>query len=216
MNITLIGGHGKVALLTHPLLVAAGHDVRAVIRNPEHAKDVQAAGAEPVLQDIETLDADGWDALLQGSDLVVWSAGAGGGNPERTAAVDHRAAIASMDAAQRCGVRRYIMVSYFGTGPDHGIDPADGFYAYAEAKAAADAHLRESLLDWVILMPSALTLEDPTGRIDTRADQAGQISRGNVARMIAAAVEQEHLSHVEVRANDGDEDITEVFAALAD
>ena len=108
------------------------------------------------------------------------------------------------------------MVSYFGAGPDHGIDPADGFYAYAEAKAAADAHLRESLLDWVILMPSALTLEDPTGRIDTRADQAGQISRGNVARMIAAAVEQEHLSHVEVRANDGDEDITEVFAALAD
>ena len=81
MNITLIGGHGKVALLTHPLLVAAGHDVRAVIRNPEHAKDVQAAGAEPVLQDIETLDADGWDALLQGSDLVVWSAGAGGREP---------------------------------------------------------------------------------------------------------------------------------------
>src|SRR5690606_40882447 len=127
--------------------------------------------------DVQTLDAGGWDALLEGSDAVVWSAGAGGGDPERTYAIDRDAAIASMDAAERTGVRRYVMVSYFGAGEDHGVDPEDPFFAYAEAKAAADAHLRRSALDWTILAPSGLTLEEPTGRIDTTAGQAGTVSR---------------------------------------
>src|SRR5690606_28882409 len=97
MEIALIGGHGKVALLAAPLLVEAGHSVRSVIRDPDHVADVEATGARAVVTDIETLDAAGWDALLEGADAVVWSAGAGGGNPARTRAVDLDAAVASMD-----------------------------------------------------------------------------------------------------------------------
>ena len=103
MDIALIGGHGKVALLAAPLLVEAGHTVHSVIRNPEHADEVEATGARAVLADIETLDERGWDELLRGKDAVVWTAGAGGGAPERTRAVDHDAAVASMDAAERVG-----------------------------------------------------------------------------------------------------------------
>ena len=36
----IIGGHGKVALLTMPLLREAGHSVTGVTRNPEHGHDV--------------------------------------------------------------------------------------------------------------------------------------------------------------------------------
>jgi len=46
-RITIIGGHGKVALLTAPLLASAGHEVTSLIRNPDHADDVTASGARP-------------------------------------------------------------------------------------------------------------------------------------------------------------------------
>ena len=46
----IIGGHGKVALRTAPLLAQEGHQVTSVIRNPDHATDIEAAGATPLIQ----------------------------------------------------------------------------------------------------------------------------------------------------------------------
>lgn len=209
MKITLIGGHGKVALLAEPLLVQAGHEVRAVIRNPEHVAEVEATGASAEVADIQTLDQAGWEELLRGSDAVVWSAGAGGGSPERTYAVDRDGAIASMRAAEQVGATRYVMVSYFGAGPDHGIDPSEGFFAYAESKAQADAFLKESGLDWTILGPSGLTLEPGTGTIDAAASEAGQVSRADVAAVIAEVVGREDTRGRFIAFNDGDTPIAE-------
>lgn len=210
-RILLIGGHGKVALLSEPMLVAAGHHVTAVIRNPRHEPAVRATGAEPLVADVETFDTEQLTNLVSGNDVVVWSAGAGGGDPERTFAVDRDAAIRSIDAAVAAGVRRYLMVSYFGAGPDHGVDPGDGFYAYAEAKAAADAHLRGSGLDYTILAPSALTLDEPTGRIDTTADAAASVSRADVAAVIAAAVLEPATIGRTIRFNAGSTPIAEAI-----
>ena len=210
-RILLIGGHGKVALLSEPLLVAAGHHVTAVIRNPRHEPAVRATGAEPLIADVETFDTEQLTNLVSGNDVAIWSAGAGGGDPERTFAVDRDAAIRSIDAAVAAGVRRYLMVSYFGAGPDHGVDPGDGFYAYAEAKAAADAHLQGSGLDYTILAPSALTLDEPTGRIDTTADAAASVSRADVAAVIAAAVLEPATIGRTIRFNAGSTPITEAI-----
>lgn len=210
-RILLIGGHGKVALLSEPMLVAAGHHVTAVIRNPRHEPAVRATGAEPLVADVETFDTEQLTNLVSGNDVVVWSAGAGGGDPERTFAVDRDAAIRSIDAAVAAGVRRYLMVSYFGAGPDHGVDPGGGFYAYAEAKAAADAHLRGSGLDYTILAPSALTLDEPTGRIDTTADAAASVSRADVAAVIAAAVLEPATIGRTIRFNAGSTPIAEAI-----
>jgi uncharacterized protein YbjT (DUF2867 family) len=215
MDIALIGGHGKVALLAAPLLVEAGHTVHSVIRNPEHAGEVEATGAHAVLADIEALDAAGWDELLRGKDAVVWSAGAGGGTPARTVAVDQDAAIASMEAAARVGATRYVMVSYFGASLEHGVPEDNPFHAYAEAKARADEHLRGSALDWTILGPSGLTLEKPTGRIDTAAAESGTVSRGNVARTVVAALAEPGSVGRFVTYNDGEQEIGEAFAALS-
>lgn len=203
-RILLIGGHGKVALLAEPRLVAAGHHVTAVIRNPEHEDDVAATGATPLVADVESFDADQFTNLVSGNDVVIWSAGAGGGSPERTYAVDRDAAIRSIDAAVAAGVRRYVMVSYFGAGPDHGVDPGDAFFPYAEAKAAADEHLRSSGLDWTILAPSALTLDDATGRIDVDATDAASVSRADVAHVIAASVDEPRTAGRTISFNAGD------------
>ncbi len=203
-RILLIGGHGKVALLLEPLLVAAGHDVTAVIRNLDHADDVATTGAAPLVADIERLDADGFTDLVGDHDVVIWSAGAGGGSPARTYAIDRDAAIRSMDAAASAGVRRYLMVSYFGAAADHGVDPDNPFFAYAEAKAAADAHLRGSTLDWTILAPSALTLDAPTGRIDVDATSSGEVSRADVAAVIAASADEPATIRTTIRFNSGE------------
>ena len=191
-HIIILGGHGKVALLTAPLLAAAGHQVTSVIRNPAHAADVASTGAEPLVADLETLDVDAIAALLAGADAVVWSAGAGGGNPARTYAVDRDAAIRSMDAAGAAGVRRYLMVSWLGSVPGHGIDQANSFFAYADAKLAADDYLRQTRLDWTILGPGRLSLDAATGSIDilpAGASGPALTSRGNVASVIAATLE---------------------------
>ncbi|WP_347040475.1 NAD(P)H-binding protein [Brachybacterium nesterenkovii] len=216
MDIALIGGHGKIALLAEPLLTEAGHTVDAVIRNPEHAAEVEATGARAVVEDIEHLDADGWERLVRGHDVVVWSAGAGGGDPQRTWAVDRDAAIAAYDAAARAGVGRFIMVSYFGAGPDHGIPEDDDFYPYAQAKSEADAHLLEADGPAVtILRPSRLTLDEPSGRIDVAADSAGDVARADVARVIAAVIERDGLGGAVVEFNGGGAPIDEALTAVA-
>ena len=52
-RIVIVGGHGKVALLAAPLLVAAGHEVISVIRNPAQADDITATGASPLVLSVE-------------------------------------------------------------------------------------------------------------------------------------------------------------------
>ncbi|PYI67805.1 NAD-dependent dehydratase [Arthrobacter livingstonensis] len=187
-KVMIIGGHGKIALLLAPLLKADGWDVSGVIRNATQIDDVAAAGATAVVHDVVSSSVAELAELMAGCDAVVWSAGAGGGSAERTYAVDRDAAIRSMEAAGEAGVPRYVMVSYLGAGADHGVPPEDGFFAYAEAKAAADQHLRGTGLSWTILAPGALTLDEPTGTITTHINtQSRNTSRGNVA-LVAAAV----------------------------
>jgi uncharacterized protein YbjT (DUF2867 family) len=193
-KILIIGGHGKVALRLAPLLVERGDEVTSVFRNRDHESDVATTGAKPVVADVERLDTEELADLLRGHDAVVWSAGAGGGDPKRTYAVDRDAAICSMDAAAVVGAQRYVMVSYLGARPDHGVPPDNSFFAYAEAKAAADEYLRSTSLAYTVLGPGRLTLDEPTGRIDVVGpDDAGDnaVTRADVAAVIAATLADE-------------------------
>ena len=83
-RIAIIGGHGKVALELSRILAKDGHQVTSFIRNPEHRQDVTATGATPVVLDVEHSTTAEIAEALRGHDAVIWSAGAGGGIPERT------------------------------------------------------------------------------------------------------------------------------------
>ncbi|OBF57053.1 NAD-dependent dehydratase [Mycobacterium sp. 852002-50816_SCH5313054-b] len=209
-RIVVIGGHGKVALQLARILTDRGDEVTSVFRNPDHSDDVAATGARPVVADIERLDTDALAGLLAGHDAVVFAAGAGGGNPARTYAVDRDAAIRAMDAAERAGVKRFVMVSYFGAGPDHGVPSENSFFPYAEAKAAADEHLRSSDLDWTVLGPGRLTLEPATGRIIVGA--GSEVSRADVALVAAAALADDSTIGRTIDFNNGDIPIAEALA----
>ncbi|MEU4425603.1 SDR family oxidoreductase [Actinoplanes sp. NPDC024001] len=215
-SVVVIGGHGKVARLLLPLLVDAGYETTAIFRNPEHQDDVAASGASALVADVERLSVEELAELFTGHDAIIWSAGAGGGNPARTYAVDRDAAIRSMDAAPRAGARRYLMVSYFGARIDHGVPPENPFYPYAQAKAAADAHLTGTRLDWTILGPSRLTDDPPTGRIET-AEQgavAGSVGRADVAAVVLRALQDPVTIGRTVRFNAGATPIAEALSDL--
>lgn len=211
-KIIIIGGHGKVALIAERLLSDLGHDVSAIIRNPAQAADVHEAGATPVVADIEHLDVDALAQLFAGHDAIVWSAGAGGGAPQRTYAVDRDAAIRSMQAAAQAGVSRYVMVSYLGSSKDHGVDPGDSFFAYAEAKAAADEYLRSTALRWTILGPSTLTLEPGTGKIEVSPTSTRSVPRADVAAVVAASLEDDSTIGRTIGFNTGQVPIAEAIS----
>lgn len=213
--VTIIGGHGKVALRASRLLADAGHDVTSWVRNPDHVPDVEAAGATAAVHDAESMSTEEMAQALAGADVVVWSAGAGGGSPERTRAVDHEAAVRSMDAAATLADPLYVMVSYFGAGPDHGVPQDNPFFAYAEAKAAADEHLRASDLRWVVLGPSTLTDDPGTGQVDVDADESGEVTRDDVAAVVAHVVEHPELAGRTIRFNSGDTPVAEALGSLA-
>ena len=204
-RIAIIGGHGKVALHLSTLLTGEGHTVTSIIRNPDHAGDVAATGATPSVLDIENSTTEEIAGALRGHDAVVWSAGAGGGNPERTYAVDRDAAIRSMDAAAEAGVGRYVMVSYLGAGREHGVPADNSFFAYAEAKAAADEYLRGTELAWTILGPGALTDKPGTGliEVDPLPEGSRETSRSNTASMAAAALDLPETAGRTIEFRDG-------------
>ncbi|WP_148615982.1 SDR family oxidoreductase [Nocardioides rubriscoriae] len=211
-QVLVIGAHGKVALLAEELLVQAGHQVTGMIRKPEQADDVRATGAEPVVADIVSIEDDALATLLAEHDVVVWSAGAGGGSAERTYAIDRDAAIRTIDAAQAAGGTHVVMVSYFGAGPDHGVSPDHDFFAYADAKSAADAHLQASSTPWTLLRPSSLT-DGPATGVATSDTESREVSRATVAQVVATVVDAGEAAVGRVITfNGGDQDVATVVS----
>ena len=68
-TIVIAGGHGKIALRLARLLSARGDTVRSLIRNPGHSAGVHAAGAEPLVADMEELDS--LAEFVEGADKTV-------------------------------------------------------------------------------------------------------------------------------------------------
>lgn len=198
-RVVILGGHGKIALLAAAKLKAAGFAVDSVIRNPDQSSDVEAAGANPVVLDIETADTQALADLFAGAQAVVFSAGAGGGSPERTKAVDLEAAKRSIDAAEQAGVKRFVMVSYASVSVDSDrVDPESSFYPYVQAKSGADEHLRASSLDFTILGPGGLTLEPSSGKVliaDAAGDLDGQTPADDV-RVTSRDLVADVITHV--------------------
>nr|WTB32975.1 NAD(P)H-binding protein [Streptomyces sp. NBC_00830] len=182
MRIVIAGGHGQIALRLERLLAARGDEAAGIIRNPEQSEDLRAAGAEPVVLDLETATVDQTAEVLRGADAAVFAAGAGpNSGTARKDTVDRGAAVLFADAAELAGVRRYNVVSSMGADPDHPGDEV--FDAYRRAKGAADAYVRSrTALDWTILRPGMLTNDAGTGQVHLSVSTGrGPVPRDDVA-----------------------------------
>jgi len=219
MRVVIAGGHGKIALLLERFLAERGNQAVGLIRNPAHIADIQDAGAEAVLCDLETASADDVAGLLSGAGAVVFAAGAGAGSgAPRKDTVDRGASVLMADAAERAGVRRFVQVSTMGAGqpPRPGTDEV--WAAYIAAKTAAEDDLRSRDLDWTILRPGRLTDAAATGRIRLAAPPIprGTVPRADVAAVIAALLDEPGTRHQTLELVGGDSPIAAAVRDLSD
>ncbi|GAA3828747.1 SDR family oxidoreductase [Streptomyces chiangmaiensis] len=190
MRIVIAGGHGQIALRLERLLAARGEEAAGIIRRAEQADDLRAAGAEPIVCDLESASAEEIAAHLEGAGAAVFAAGAGpGSGAARKYTVDRDAAIKFADAAERAGVRRFVVVSSMGADPEHQGDEV--FDVYLRAKGEGDAYVRaHKSLDWTILRPGSLTDDAGTGLVRLEAHTGrGAVPREDVAVVLAELVD---------------------------
>ncbi len=189
MRVVVAGGHGQIALHLERMLAERGDEPVGLVRNPDHASDLEAVGARAVVLDLEKSDAAELAALLEGADAVVFAAGAGpNSGPERKDTVDRRGAALLADAAEQASVRRYVLVSSMGTDQ---VDPDsdDVMAVYLRAKAAADENLRSRDLDWTIVKPGRLTDDKGNEQVRAGVDVGdGEIPRSDVAAVLLAVL----------------------------
>ncbi len=214
MDVVIAGGHGKIALLLTRLLSERGDRVRSLIRNPAHAGDVEAAGGEPVVCDIEQVDENAVASATTGADAVVFAAGAGpGSGSERKWTVDYGGAVKLIAAARANGIDRYVMVSSYGADPEAPGDD-DTFAVYLRAKGKADAELSASGLAYTIVRPGPLTDDPGSGRISAGEHvEASSISRDDVAAVLDVTLHDPELAGATFEVVEGDTPIEQALAA---
>jgi nucleoside-diphosphate-sugar epimerase len=219
MRVAIAGAHGQVARRLGRLLSSREDTVTGIVRNPDHRADLESDGVEPVVLDLEQASVDDVAAAVTGADAVVFAAGAGPNSGiARKATVDRDAALLLADAAERAGVRPYLLVSSMGVeqarqGTPPGMDPV--FAAYLQAKLAAeDRILPRPGLDTTIVRPGRLTDDPGTGRVTLgHGIDRGDVPRDDVAAVLLALLDAGKWGEV-VELVSGDTPVAEAVAAL--
>jgi len=216
-RVVIAGGHGKIALSLERLLWRRGDSVAGFIRNPDHAPDLSAVGAEGWSW-IWRRSVDDVAAHLRGAHAVVFAAGAGpGSGAARKETVDRDAAILLADAAEAAKVGRYLMISSMGAdaeAPDDVGDPV--FVAYLRAKGAADDNIRaRSALNSTIVRPGHLTNDPGTGRVTIADDTGhGSVPREDIAAVLLAVLDTPGTAGQTFEVISGDTPITDAVASV--
>jgi uncharacterized protein YbjT (DUF2867 family) len=214
MRVAIAGGHGQIALRLQELLTARGDESVGLIRDPEHAEDLRSRGATPVVCDLESAPVEDVAKAVRGADAVVFAAGAGpGSSAERKLTVDRDGAIKLLEAARTAGVERYVMISAVGAEAPPAGDEV--FAVYLRAKADADAAVAASDRAWTIIRPGGLTNDPGTGSVHASIDPyRGQVTRDDVAAVVAAVLAESRLAGVTFYLNGGDDPIASALTAL--
>ncbi|MFI0940319.1 NAD(P)H-binding protein [Streptomyces sp. NPDC021020] len=216
MRIVIAGGHGQIARRVERLLADRGDHAVGLIRNPDQADDLRAAGAQPVVLDLEATPAESVATALAGADAAVFAAGAGpGSGVDRKQTVDRDAAVLLADAAERAGVRRFLVVSSMGADAQSTYEDP-GFQAYLRAKGAADDAVRSrTSLDWTILRPGSLTDDPGTGRVALTASTGrGSVPRDDVAAVLVELLDAPQAAGKTLELIGGSTQIPAAVAAL--
>jgi uncharacterized protein YbjT (DUF2867 family) len=146
--------------------VAAGHEVVAFVRDP--AVLAPRAGVTAVAGDVR--DAGDLATAMDGADAVVSTLGIGRSRKPDSLILDSTRAI--VEAAERTGVRRVVIMSAFGVGASlpkaswiaRLIYNSGGKATFAD-KAAGEQLLTASRLEWALAYPVLLTTGPASGRL---------------------------------------------------
>jgi len=211
MKLTVFAATGGIGRQVLEQAVAAGHQVTAVVRNPD--KLSVSGGVRVVAADLADADPAVLESAVEGADAVLSGLGPRSRSEAGIASHGTRAIVQAMQAT---GVRRIVVVSAapISTVPSPGRpkpprhDPGEGFLMrhllsplakalfrehYADLALMEDI-LRESGLDWTVIRPPRLTDKPLTGRYRTaygRNLRGGVVvSRADVAQLMLRVLDQ--------------------------
>nr|WP_314491744.1 SDR family oxidoreductase [uncultured Chryseobacterium sp.] len=210
MKVLVIGANGRVgSLLVNKLAVK--HQVLAGSRNPNSPNNTD--NIEQVYMDLLS-DVDTFAESMNGVDVVYFVSGSRGKNLLQ---IDLHGAIKTMQAAEKAGVKRYILLSsVFALQPERWnesflSDLAD----YNIAKHYADLYLTtQTKLNYTILQPGALKEECGTGKIETHVTNPGSNSIANVVDTLVAVLENNSTIGKVILMHDGNTPIDEALNKL--
>ncbi|MYT32286.1 MULTISPECIES: NAD(P)H-binding protein [unclassified Streptomyces] len=187
MRVVVLGITTALGARLAQALPAYGCTPVGLIRKAAQREPLRAAGVETVLLDTDGDGVrDGLSQALAGAGAVVLAAGTGTG-PGSLGAATTAASPAELlsRAAERAGVRRYVMVSALLPDETVRAELGDRLPAYLREKQQAEHALHARDLDWCVLRPGTLDDAPATGRIrmgtgaDPRPD--GRIARTDLA-----------------------------------
>ncbi|MDQ3004783.1 MAG: SDR family oxidoreductase [Chloroflexota bacterium] len=145
--ILIVGVTGVLGREAARQLLAAGHKVRGLARNPASAADIKQLGAEIVKGDL--IDRASLINACKGVDAVLTAAHSLLGTGKyKSEAVDNEGHRVLIDAAKAAGVKHFVYLSAKDASPSH---PTDFF----RTKSKMEAYLKASGLSYTILRPSA-------------------------------------------------------------
>lgn len=182
--VLLLGGSGTIGRATASALVAAGHEVTALVRRA----DQRLPGCRMVMG--EATSATDMARAMQGVGAVVSCLASRTGSRAEAWAVDHGANLLALQAAKAAGVRRFVLLS--------AICVQKPKLDFQRAKLAFEAALQASPLDWTIIRPTAFfkSLSGQLARVqagkpflvfgDGRLTACKPISDADLGRFIAA------------------------------
>lgn len=211
MKIFIVGSTGRVAEELIKELVEKGHQVSAAARRPDDV--IKADRVHPVDFDLSLPVAE-MAEKLQGHDAVYFAAGSRG---KALLSVDAYGAVKTMQAAEKAGVKRYIMVSSIGADKPSLWDeePYKNLQDYLIAKFFADQWLiGRTELDYTILQPTALEEREATGKVTFDEKRGNANAIPNVAKVLAELLEAKQAIGKTIEMSDGDTPITIAIESL--
>lgn len=158
MKVFVVGANGQIGKqLTERLHESENHKVLAMVRKEEQQKELQSKGIETVVADLEGT-VEELQGVLTGCDAIVFTAGSGGSTgSDKTLLIDLDGAVKTMEAAEKAGVDRFIMVSALQANNRENWN--ENLKPYYVAKHYADKMLVQSNLNYTIIRPGGLLNE---------------------------------------------------------
>ncbi|MEC0180806.1 SDR family oxidoreductase [Paenibacillus peoriae] len=192
MKVLVVGSNGQIGQrLIQLLKESKEHTARAMVRQQEQADAYEKQGVETVLADLEGT-VDSITEAVKGCDAIVFTAGSGGKTGyDKTLLIDLDGAGKTIEAAEKAGIDRFIMVSAIQA--NNRKNWHDNILPYYAAKHYADRVLESSSLNYTIIRPGILLNESGTGKVAAAENIAyGSIPREDVARAIVTALDEKH------------------------
>ncbi|WP_407894499.1 SDR family oxidoreductase [Lacticaseibacillus sp. N501-2] len=194
MKIFVIGAHGQVGQHVVDTLLENDYQVVAGYRDPKTQAPAATSEMQAVKCDLTGRISD-LAAAMRGCDAVIFAAGSRG---KALLAVDLDGAVKAMEAAQSVGISRFIQLSTLNAG--HRDLWPDSLNDYYIAKYYADEWLmHHTTLDYVIVQPTTLNNDAPTGKIKFEPTWQDQITRQDVATVLVEAIESDqHRTTIQI------------------